>query len=174
MKIRKGFVTNSSSSSYGEVVIDNPVLLEILAKYKALGTFGEDIDFEIGDFYTEYIDGSEPEIDSDIETKTPAIHTNNQNLADISPPRTVNEVLGSLIELLDDYKWYSDNCDPELYQRLLEELNKRENEIEQAFVQIKWWSRQELYSGRFGVWEFKYDKENGEYYFVEETGCLDW
>ena len=34
MKIRTGFVTNSSSYCSAEVVIDNPVLLGILKKYK--------------------------------------------------------------------------------------------------------------------------------------------
>ena len=39
MKMRTDFVTNSSSYSTAEVVIDNPVLLEILQKYKiASGT----------------------------------------------------------------------------------------------------------------------------------------
>lgn len=39
MKIRTNFVTNSSSYSSAEIKIDNPVLLEILEKYKTLGAF---------------------------------------------------------------------------------------------------------------------------------------
>ena len=174
MKIIRGFVTNSSSYSYGEVIIDNPVLLEILGKYKTLGTFGEDMDFEIGDYYTRRSDGRESEIDLDIETKRPAIHTDSENLMHNHPPISLDGVLESLIELLDDYCWSTDNCNPELYQQLLEEFHEREVEIKQSYVQIKWWSRQELYSGRFGVWEFKFDKDSGEHYFSDETGCLDW
>ena len=34
MKIRTDFVTNSSSVSTAEIVIDNPLLLEILQRYK--------------------------------------------------------------------------------------------------------------------------------------------
>ncbi len=175
MKIRTDFVTNSSSSSYGEVVIDNPVLLEILSKYKTLGTFGEDMVFEIGDFYREDSDVSKSEIDPDIKTKTPAIHTDHEDFDSIRVPRSLDEVLENLIELLYYHCWFLvGNCDPDLYNRLLEELRKRENEIKQAFFQIKWWFRQELYWGRFGCWEFKYDQENGEYYHEEETGGLDY
>ncbi len=39
MKIRTDFVTNSSSYTSACIVIDNPVLLEILQKYKDLGVF---------------------------------------------------------------------------------------------------------------------------------------
>ena len=39
MKIRDGFVTNSSSYSYAVIRVDNPVLLEILKKYKDGGAF---------------------------------------------------------------------------------------------------------------------------------------
>ena len=50
MKIRTGFVTNSSSYSSAEIKIDNPVLLEILKKYKEMGAFKFDrgIDNMIG------------------------------------------------------------------------------------------------------------------------------
>lgn len=41
MKIRSDFVTNSSSSSTTEIVIDNPVLLQILQKYKDMGVISE-------------------------------------------------------------------------------------------------------------------------------------
>lgn len=49
MKIRTGFVTNSSSYSSAEIVIDNPVLLEILKKYRELSIFEYDV--EIGDVF---------------------------------------------------------------------------------------------------------------------------
>ena len=58
MKIRTDFVTNSSSESSVEVFIDNPVLLEILQKYKDLGLFIEDgeraYDFGIGYAFSWY------------------------------------------------------------------------------------------------------------------------
>ena len=68
MKIRTNFVTNSSSVSTTEVVIDNLVLLEILAKYQQLGTFDEVFSFNIGSIDSYHW----PE--SKIKTKTPAIY----------------------------------------------------------------------------------------------------
>ena len=41
MKIRTSFVTNSSSYSSAEIKIENPVLLEILEKYRKKGAFDD-------------------------------------------------------------------------------------------------------------------------------------
>ena len=48
MKIRTTFVTNSSSYSSAEIKIDNPVLLEILEKYRKLGAFIRDDNYDLG------------------------------------------------------------------------------------------------------------------------------
>jgi hypothetical protein len=173
MKIRTDFVTNSSSDSFGVVLIDNPVLLEILARYKVLGTFGENSNFEIGAFYTEDEKPYITEPDPDIKTTTPAFHS--YSAEEWNTPSSLEEVVENIIKVMDDDDdfYYEDKYDQQLYQQLKDELIQREDEINNAFRQVIWWSRKELYSGRFGCWEFKYDQENGEYYHGEETGNLD-
>jgi len=176
MKIRSDFVTNSSSSSYGEVVIDNLVLLEILTRYKDMGTFGEDFPFKVGSYDDNNVDNKFLGKDQSIKTLTPAMHW---KLQGDFPPHSLDKVLDEIIEVMDWY-WYEfideDNAEYNnaLYSQLKEELKQREYEILKAYKTVKWYSRQVLYSGRFGCWEFKYDQENGEYYHSEQTGCLDF
>ena len=160
MKIRPDFVTNSSSESYGEVVIDNPVLLEILAKYKALGTFGENAGFDIGDFQTY----------TDIETLTPAF--NSLNAHQFNTPHSLDEVLINIIKVMADNNngFSGEYFDLDLFQEMVEELQGRADEINRAFIAVKWFSREDLNDGRPLCWEFKYDQEHGEDYYEEESG----
>ena len=182
MKIRPDFVTNSSSGSYGEVIIDNPVLLEILAKYKAMGNFRGIESFEIGDFQSCLM---EDDMDSDIKTLTPAFHSiscegwGSWEFA----PSSLDEVLENIIEVMDheleniqsyDPEVFLKFFDQELYQKLREELRQSADEINNSFIAVKWFSREDLYDGRFRCWEFKYDREHGEDYYEEETGNMDW
>jgi len=160
VKIRTDFVTNSSSESFGEVIIDNPVLLEILTRYKEMGTFGEHPPFMIGSFDDNYIP------DTDITTLTPAVYC---SCEDRYMAESTFEVIENIINIMDDN---SSDYDWDLYQQLLEELDQRENEICDSFKKVKWWRRQELNSGKFGVWEWKFDEEDGEYYYEETTGDL--
>jgi hypothetical protein len=172
MKIRSDFVTNSSSSSYGEVVIDNLVLLEILAKYKDMGTFGKGSYISIGSFHKTDDYGRPYLPDSDITTITPAFHTFCAHMW--HTPSSLDNIIEEIINVLDDDNDITDDYNQELLNQLKEELSQREDEILKGFRTVKWYSREILYSGRFGCWEFKYDQENGEYYHEEETGCLDF
>jgi len=73
MKIRTDFVTNSSSESTAEIVIDNPLLLQILQKYKDMGTFGDEkLFFGIGEYHTKYYNSVGSEFESKI--KNPAFY----------------------------------------------------------------------------------------------------
>ena len=188
MKIRPDFVTNSSSSSYEEVIIDNPVLLEILAKYKALGMFGVDEAFtkcEYTDvYYFEIGDWLEPNTDLDIKTLTPAFHAAHQDGSSwIYPPSSLDEVLEHIIDVIEkklsvihdvEREVFQRFFDEELYQKLCEELRQSADDINNSFIAVKWFSREDLYDGRFQCWEFRYDREHGEDYYEEETGNMDW
>lgn len=174
MKIRTNFVTNSSSTEWGEVVIDNPVLLEILSRYKALGTFGENTWFKIGAFLTEDDIDYVPELDPDIKTKTPAFHSYRAEDL-LYCPSSLEEVVEKIIGVMEtDTGNYEGEYDYQLYKQLIEELTQREDEINHACKQVIWYSRQEVWTGRFGCREYRYDQEDGEYYHEEETGNLDW
>jgi len=169
MKIRTDFVTNSSSASYGEVVIDNLVLLDILARYKEIGIFGEETVISIGSFddIDNYEGPSEP--DPNIKTITPALHTFS---VQAYPPSSLDEVIEKIIEVLRNCYDNKEQNNVFYFDQLKEELIQREDEILKAFKTVKWYSREVLYSGRWGCWEFKYDQENGEYYHDEQTGDL--
>ena len=157
MKIRTDFVTNSSSVSTAEIVIDNPMLLEILQRYKDLGAFGESPFFGIG----EYVSGNEvPGI------KTPAFQFSEALYGEgwatvTSSPKTLDEVLGEIIAIISD----STDLNKELIAQMKEELRQKEAEINKNYSLVYWSSIQEgedepeVIGGKF-----TYDQENGEKY----------
>lgn len=172
MKIRTDFVTNSSSDSYAEVLIDNLVLLEILQIYKDMGVFGDaDTPFEIGcnpdvlDHIGEYLDH--------IETKTPAFHI----FEDISQgesiiggsPESLDDVLAYIIAIMEHH-YYLPYYDPELFEQMKEELKQMEAEIRDGYVTVQWifaYNSRDFEPGDEYRWEFTYNPENGEKYSIE-------
>ena len=160
MKIRTVFVTNSSSYSGTEVVIDNPVLLEILQRYKEMGVFtGDELLYEIGSYGTNF-----PPSEGD--TKTPAFFCSAEVCDYSSTPGSLYEVLESMIEIMDD-------CDgkyeDDLYDPMKEELHNRKDEIVNGFISVKWIrgsssnEHDEDYNGYIEEEdEFFYDRTNGE------------
>lgn len=174
MKIRTDFVTNSSSYSSAKIVIDNPVLLEILQKYKDMGTFGEDEDdlnFSVGKFKS---DSPNKLTLFNQFTKTPAIHYFNESFNHAWCPETLDEVLFSLIETLR-CEYIPGGNDNDLFGLMLKELNNEK--INEGFINIYWSTNErsnehdEDYVGYISENKtYEYKNNIGEDYSYEKDG----
>jgi hypothetical protein len=182
MKIRTDFVTNSSSVSTAEVVIDNPVLLEILQKYKDMGAFGPEKPlFGIGEYfsYDEYF----VHLEEKSEPKTPAFYFYENLCGDgwslgNGCPKTVGEVLGKIIAIIDDSERYV-KVNRELMDQMKAELHQRAEEIKNKYAKV-YWDCEDItdLSGpdEIGGWFFSYDPVNGEKFAetkARETSFFD-
>lgn len=135
MKIRTDFVTNSSSYSTAEVVIDNPVLLEILQKYEKMGTF--DIrrrDFSINNYENLEID---PRSSHEEISITPALAV---GLMDDSyswgnVPSSLSDVVENILCSLNEGGSIKDN---DLFAQMKSEMENKSDEITAAYKQVIW------------------------------------
>ncbi len=169
MKIRTDFVTNSSSYSSAYIVIDNPVLLEILQRYKDLGVFTDDseLSFAIGCIKP---DGDFDEEHFGRETKTPAFFFYKwEGSPFVGCPKSLDEVLTYIIDAMnsgDVWRYY----DLDIYWQMEEELRQREDEIKDGYLNVMW-NTSEISNdkdvGDEESWKFSYNQENGEKYEVE-------
>ena len=156
MKIRTDFVTNSSSVSTVEIVIDNPMLLEILQRYKDMGAFGEHTKFRIGEFIS----------DTKVSViNKPAFHfcedLYGEGWATVtSSPKTLDEVLGEIIAIISD----STEINIELLAQMKEELRQKEEEIEKNYAIVYWANLQEGDEPQVVGGKFTFDTNNGEIY----------
>ena len=179
MKIRTNFVTNSSSYSSTEIKIDNPVLLEILKKYKEKGAFDEtrfgyesigvnakkakkEGLLEYNPFLESY------EIREELEgydNKKVALFFYNQENANVNfGPKKIEDVIGCLIKMFDDDYSYSWDGVPESYNELKKELAERAEEINCNYEDVIWKTSNDGYGeaepaeGEQTEWEFEYHK----------------
>jgi len=182
MKMRTDYVTNSSSYSSAEIVIDNPVLLEILQKYKDMGTFGEgedDLDFSIGEMFN----GNVPQLfhldTPDQFTKTPAIH-----LLDVRNtsgcPLSIEGSLSLILDFLDSDRTRSFDYEMDLFNLMVEEIIKEKEQIIKGFISIYCSSygnsdeNADDYDGDIYCHEdFKYERNGNEEYYFEKDGHGD-
>lgn len=154
MKFRTDFVTNSSSYCTAEVVIENPVLLEILQKYKDMGLFGKnDPIFGIGDYKVYGYSGPYEFHGDSHRPKTPAFYLYNDDsdddlrhlgITDETTPKSLEEVLEKIIQILD----FSDMwLNKEIRDDLVQELNSRQVEILVSYSSVNWSSELEWDDG---------------------------
>ena len=172
MKIRTDFITNSSSYSTTEIIIDNPVLLKILQKYKNIGLFG-DKDPIIGIGVYESQDWQFNPGDYQGHTKTPAFfYDENQNdegnyalfLVDSFCPKSLDEVLEDIIFIMDSADEYLDG---QILEKLKEELDQRKDEVNQAFNGVYWRSTGSWTDGSC-FRKFEFDPVNGSSYVYKD------
>lgn len=165
MKIRTDFVTNSSSYCTTEVIIDNPVLLKILQKYKDMGLLGDN-DPIIGIGVYESQDEQFSPDDYQDYTKTPAFfYCEKQNdedfgclfLVSYCPcPKTLDEVLNFIIYIIDCADEYLNG---QIRTELKVELDQRKEEINSAYSSVLWKTSQSANCNWY--LEFKFDPING-------------
>ena len=159
MKIRTDFVTNSSSESTAEIVIDNPLLLEILQKYKDIGTFGDEkLFFGIGEYHTKYNNSVGSEFESKI--KIPAFYYHEDLCAEGwtrvgGCPRKLTKL-----------------------NQMEKELRKNKIEIGKNYAKVSW-SYEDLTDNPEGDeirrWFYSYSPVDGEKYVeTEAADILGW
>ena len=174
MKIRTDFVTNSSSSNTTEVVIDNPVLLVILQKYKDMGLFGNHAPiFGIGSY-----DSSVEQQSSSSELRqiqTPAFYFYEgsghdeydwNGLTDVvwGTPESLEDVVEKIINILEGIK--SEFLDEGLGDSMIEELRLKNEEILKGYENVEW--NYESIGDHVEKSTYRYDKNLGESLIVTD------
>lgn len=176
MKIRTDFVTNSSSYSSAEIMIDNPVLLEILARYQDMGLIIEEssaTSIGSGGFNL-----PPPEMEIEIPDEKRGFSTMpafnyyvEEGAFGYYPPSSLEDVIGSIIEILD-YEKGCTQMDEDLIEQLKTELEQKREDINKSFERVYWenscTSNEHSYENVEGyaddAYTFLYDRKNGERY----------
>ena len=173
-----------------EIIIDNPVLLEILQRYKDQGLFWPDNYRYFGIGVGDYLDVWKNLIDyQDVRTKTrtPAFYFKvgyEDSFFTFKPgffdedTKILDRVLEDiLIRAMDGMKFEAmkifetgDSApqifDPLLNKQMKEELLQRKDEIDRAYIYVYYWNEQQQDDAYFRE-EYEFDLINGESYSCE-------
>lgn len=177
------------------IVIDNLLLREILQRYIELGVFGDlydKLEFVIGD-WTQAECVFDPDrgelVFDDRWSLTPAVSWdsnmfNNELSRNLWIPRTLNQVLDTIVDYMDENVIYNtpDNgaIDEDLFMAMKKELKEREDEILHKYDRVRMEYISDYlgneYEGRLEEESsFKFDRENGEefHYLLKDTESED-
>lgn len=134
MKIRTDFVTNSSSYSSSTIIIDNPVLLEILKKYDEMGAFVKDRCFSIGK--REYFNRFNHYFDKDPSTSPVfAFSVNDEDFSYKGVPSKLDEVVEFILTGIEDNDYVNDTV---LFKKLKSETKKKREDIMSGYKRVIW------------------------------------
>jgi len=171
-----------------EIVIDNPVLLEILQKYKDLGLFlSSNTGYGIGSYSKSDKELNETINNNEIraETTTPAffLRVSAESIWDLDPAlfdkdkmildQVLERVIIPAMYSFPDEVYYDDLCDivvdidQSLFNQLENELIRRKDEINQAYAYVYLLNWQSWNPPEFRE-EYEYDPIQGEYYSYDE------
>lgn len=156
MKIRTNFVTNSSSYSSAEIRIDNPVLLEILKKYKELGAFNtsewdwscanNSIAVNPKQAKKEALEGENPfltksELRSELkgykDEETAFFFYEGEQAEIFYAPNRLEAVIGCLLKVIEN-EGNARFENKDLYRQFLRELQDNLDEINDNYVEVSW------------------------------------
>ncbi len=168
MKIRTNFVTNSSSYSSAEIKIDNPVLLEILEKYKTLGAFKKRYARHVGisereEREDEYIDNpcldeeEVQEILEELDDKPLAfyLYEPEGTLISSTAPESLEDVAECILDIIRSSK-------VQMREECRKELKERADEITKNYIEVYW----EVFNDGYGEAEPEEDEETSwEFYY---------
>lgn len=161
---RAGVLLTADDGTSAEVVIDNPVLLKIMQKYKDVGIFDLDCShFSVGNY--ENFDTDLLSMDEEI-SKTPALAVGLKKDGycwDIVPFE-LNDVVNCILVSLERYDEINENV---LFEQLKDEVEENIDEINTAFGQVIW---------KYGGEVFTFEREE-ESYTVQNNGEVeedDW
>ncbi len=154
MKIRTDFVTNSSSYSSTEIIIDNPVLLELLQKYKDMGVIRDDGIADKGNLG-----------DYRIEPSSTILAYYVKDEGDYEPPKKLDDLLDHLIAYLT-----ASEEGGLLFQQMVAEIKQKEEILRMNYREVSWnysnWCSDIRESSES---LFTYSPESGESYHYEVT-----
>ncbi len=143
MKLRTEFVTNSSSYSSAEIKIDNPVLLEILKRYEALGAFETDGVYSrassIGSSERaqkrQYLDSRS--LAKESERELAFCYYENEDAHVFFAPKSIEEVIDAIFTVIadGDVQFFKNQ---KLFNECKKECEDRMEEINNAYSEVYW------------------------------------
>lgn len=152
------------------VKLVNPILLEILQRYKDMGVWNEsELTFEIGN-------------SGDLQHPNCAFTADTGDFSE-DAPRTIGQVLETLIDVFEDFTIdREDEIDEQLFKQMIAELKDKRQVIDSAWEYVTWevgetgyqiavGNSDRIYKGLTNSWEtFSYTPKSGDEFVLRKEG----